>query len=415
MLETDVLVIGAGPSGCVSASILQKHGLRVRVVEREKFPRFVIGESLLPRCMEAFEEAGLLECLKREGFQEKFGAKFMRGDDVCDFSFTDQFTAGWNWTWQVPRAQFDHALAQEVQAKGIPIDFEHSVVGIAWEKDSSVTTVRDASGVERQIKARFIIDSSGYGRVIPRLLKLDKPSDLPSRQTYFAHMSDRRRLAFSEPNRITIVLSQPGLWVWMIPFAEGTTSVGFVGDPAHFQGFSGTTSDILRSLIQADPHVAARFGDQDFIWEARKLEGWSVTTEKFYGDGFVLTGNVTEFLDPMFSSGVTLAVVSGARAAGIVAKKLMGLPYDWEEEYMKPTLAGVDVFRTYVKSWYEGTLSEIFFAPSHSFHATFKSQICSVLAGYVWDQSNPFVKKHDRALKNLAQVLRLQRDQQGDA
>ncbi|MCX6129642.1 MAG: tryptophan 7-halogenase [Proteobacteria bacterium] len=98
MIKTDVLVIGAGPSGCVASAILQKQGLRVHVVEKEKFPRFVIGESLLPRCMEALDEAGLLEAVKRQGFQEKFGAKFIRNDEVCDFNFADQFTQAWNWT-----------------------------------------------------------------------------------------------------------------------------------------------------------------------------------------------------------------------------------------------------------------------------------------------------------------------------
>lgn len=140
--------------------------------------------------------------------------------------------------------------------------------------------------------------------------------------------------------------------------------------------------------------------------EPRKLEGWSVTTHKFYGDGFVLTGNVTEFLDPMFSSGVTLAVVSGARAAHIVVRKLQGLPIDWEEDYMKPTMLGVDVFRTFVKSWYDGTLPTIVFGPTLEHH--FKKQICSVLAGYVWDETNPFVSKRDKALRNLAEFIRLQ-------
>src|SRR6186997_1943651 len=98
----DVLVIGAGPAGSVAASLISQAGFQVHVVEREKFPRFVIGESLLPRCMEVLEEAQLLDAVKSRNFQQKFGAKFLRGDDVSDFNFSDQFTTGWNWTWQVP-------------------------------------------------------------------------------------------------------------------------------------------------------------------------------------------------------------------------------------------------------------------------------------------------------------------------
>lgn len=406
MRKCDVLVIGAGPSGCVSAAIAHKNNLKVIVVEKEKFPRFVIGESLLPRCMEALQEADFFEVLQEKGFQPKFGAKFVRGDSICDFNFIDQYTTGWSWTWQVPRADFDLTLAEEIQKRGIPVDFQKSVQTIEFFDDYSVTEIVDTEGNVEQIEAKFIIDSSGYGRVIPKLLQLDKPSDQPARTTYFAHFMDQRRLDFSEPNRITIVSVKPGVWVWMIPFADGRTSVGFVGNPEYFTDFQGAPADVLRALIASEDYVCRRFGDQDFVLEPKKLEGWSVTTQTFYGKGFVLTGNVTEFLDPMFSSGVTLAVVSGARAANLVVKKLQGLPVDWEEEYMKPTMVGVDVFRTFVKAWYDGTLPTIFFGPNLDHH--FKKQICSVLAGYVWDESNPFVAKRDKALRNLAEFIRLQ-------
>lgn len=406
MIHTDVLVIGAGPSGCVSAAILKKNGLNVHVVEKERFPRFVIGESLLPRCMEALEEADLLEAVKAQGFQQKYGAKFISGAEICDFSFTDQHTKGWQWTFQVPRADFDRALANEVQKKGVPIAFQNKVVSIDFGREHSITEVVDADGKSQRIRSRFIIDSSGYGRVIPRLFNLDQPSDQPARTTFFAHMTDSKRVDFSEPNRITILLAKPGVWVWMIPFSSGKTSVGFVGHPDFFKGFPENPREKLRALIQSDPHVNARFGEEDFVFEPRTIEGWSVTTNKFYGDGFVLTGNVTEFLDPMFSSGVTLALVSGARAAQVVTNKLNGLPYDWENDYMVPTMQGVNVFRSFVKAWYDGTLTDILF--TSSLNEQFKKQICSVLAGYVWDESNPFVVKPGRALQSLAEVIRLQ-------
>ncbi len=103
MNSTDVLVIGAGPAGTVAASIVNKAGFKVQIVEKMKFPRFVIGESLLPRCMEALEEAGFLEAVKEKDFQEKGGAKFVKNGKICDYQFADQFTKGWEWTWQVPR------------------------------------------------------------------------------------------------------------------------------------------------------------------------------------------------------------------------------------------------------------------------------------------------------------------------
>src|SRR3569832_2115523 len=121
MKQVDVLINNAGPSGSIAAALLKKAGLDVMIVEKMKFPRFVIGESLLPRCMEALEEAGLLEAVKAKGFQQKDGAKFVMGDKVCDFNFSNQYTPGWQWTWQVPRSEFDKTLADECEKKGVPI------------------------------------------------------------------------------------------------------------------------------------------------------------------------------------------------------------------------------------------------------------------------------------------------------
>jgi flavin-dependent dehydrogenase len=406
-IKVDVLVIGAGPSGCVSASLLHQSGLKVLVVEKEKFPRFVIGESLLPRSMETLERAGFVDVLKTKGFQEKFGAKFVRNEDVCDFNFSDQHTQGWSWTWQVPRADFDLAISQELQAKGVDILFEHTVTGIEFKGSDSTTTIVNKDNETIQVEAKFIVDSSGYGRVIPRLFNLDKPSNLPMRKTVFTHITDSNRLDYAEPNRIIVVVVKQDIWVWLIPFSNGNTSLGFVGDPEFFKQFEGATTDEqLWNMINSNDYLKERFAGQKFTFEPRTIEGWSVTTEKFYGDGFVLTGNVTEFLDPIFSSGVTLAVVSGEKAANIVINKIQGQPYDWEKDFMEPTMRGVNVFRSYVMGWYNGSLQDIFF--TSNINPVFKNQICSVLAGYVWDETNPFVKKHDTLLKTLSEVIKLQ-------
>ena len=111
--SVDILIIGAGPSGCVSASYLANKGVNVRVIEKSKFPRYVIGESLLPRCMDHFEEVGLLDCLKAQDFEIKSGARFLKDDIVCNFDFSKKFTEGWDWTWQVPRDKFDDTLAKD--------------------------------------------------------------------------------------------------------------------------------------------------------------------------------------------------------------------------------------------------------------------------------------------------------------
>ncbi|MFN3405220.1 MAG: NAD(P)/FAD-dependent oxidoreductase [Cytophagaceae bacterium] len=402
----DVLVIGAGPSGTVAAGIVHKNGLKVKIVEKMKFPRFVIGESLLPRCMEALEEAELLDAVKKKGFQEKFGAKFVKNGNICDFNFANSFTKGWGWTWQVPRAEFDLTLAEELQSKGVVVDFETEVTNIVFNGSDSVTTVQDTDGNKSEIEAKFIIDASGYGRVIPKLFNLDRPSNLPPRKTLFTHVKDVNRNIDNEPNRITVVAHAPEVWIWIIPFSNGLTSLGFVGNPEFFEKFEGSPEEKLRAMIETEPQIVKRFSGTEFAFEPRTIEGWSVTTDKFYGDGFVLVGNVTEFLDPIFSSGVTLATVSGATAARLVSKQLKGASVDWEKEFMEPTMQGVNTFRSYVMGWYKGTLQDIFFAPNPN--PEIKKQICSVLAGYVWDLNNPFVKKHDRVLESLAHVIKME-------
>jgi flavin-dependent dehydrogenase len=405
--STDVLVIGAGPAGSIAAAMVHQAGFKVRVVEREKFPRFVIGESLLPRCMEVLEEAQLLDAVKEKNFQQKFGAKFLRGDDVADFNFSNQFTEGWNWTWQVPRAEFDLALATEVQRKGVPVEFETTVTDIQFfDDESSLTTVQRADGSIEKITASFIIDASGYGRVIPRLFNLDKPSNLDPRKAVFAHVQDKHRDQFEEPNRIIVVLYAPGVWVWIIPFASGITSVGFVGSFDFFNGVEGDLSQQYQTLIQDHPYLRKRFGDAARVFEPRKLEAWSATTERFYGKGYVLTGNVTEFLDPIFSSGVMFATVSSNLASKMVIRKLRGEQVDWEQEYTQVIQQGVDTFRTYVMGWYDGTLETVFFAKDPDLEI--KRKICSVLAGYVWDQQNDFVRDHAGAIKRLAKLIHVQ-------
>jgi flavin-dependent dehydrogenase len=404
--NVDVLVIGAGPSGSVAASIVNQAGYSVKIVEKVKFPRFVIGESLLPRCMEALDAAGFIPALEAQGFQEKFGAKFVKDGLVADFNFADKFTPGWDKAWQVPRADFDQVLAEEVQRQGVPVEFETEVTGISFHGSDSVTQVTGPDGSAKEIHARFIIDASGYGRVIPRLFNLDRPSNLPARKTMFAHFEDPNRFLFDEPNRITVIAHRPDVWVWVIPFANGNTSVGFVAHPAFFEEFTGAPDEKLRAIIQSNDYTRQRFADSAFIFEPRTLEGWSVTTDRFFGEGFVLTGNVTEFLDPIFSSGVTLATVSGHKAATLVCRQLSGEQVDWQQDYVEPTLQGVNTFRSYVMGWYDGSLQDIIFAPNPD--PEIKKQICSVLAGYVWDQSNPYVRRHDKALASLAKVIRIE-------
>lgn len=397
----DVLIIGAGPAGTVAASKLHQLGKNVRVVEKQTFPRFVIGESLLPVTMEHLESAGLWDAVNAAGFQKKLGARFIKGDKFCEFDFSEQFGDGWKWTWQMPRADFDKALADEAMRQGVSISFNTTVKDVRLAENRSVLTVEDEFG-EQQINARYVIDCSGYGRVLPRLLQLDQPSELPPRSAFFAHASDGKRQNIPSDLQITVVVVQPDVWFWVIPFSNGTTSLGFVGDPAFFSNCAGSPEE-FRAMLADVPQFAGRFADEALTHPPTVINAYSQSTRKLYGPGYVLAGNSAEFLDPIFSSGVALATGSGMRAAELVDRAFNGEQVNWETEYEQPLRSGVAIFKSFVDGWYDGSLHNIFF--SDYINPEIKKQICSVLAGYVWDDTNPVVQRHDKILKLLEKVI----------
>ncbi len=404
----DVLVIGAGPSGCVASSYLHKNGVKVKVVEKSKFPRFVIGESLIPRVMDNFEEADLLECLQAMDFEKKHGARFIRDGEICYFDFAEKFTDGWDWTWQVPRADFDNALAQEIIRKGIDLEFETEVTNVIFNGSDSITTVKDKSGNEREIHAKFIIDSSGYGRVLPRMLNLEQPSSVTENSSIFTHVHEVNRPAGKEGTVITFDILETKVWIWVIAFSNGNTSLGVVGPTDYIKSLGNTTEEALRNAFDKSDFYRDRFKDIPYLFEPRKIENYSCAVKKFYGDGFSLTGNSSEFLDPVFSSGVCFATESGLLSAKLCIRQLKGEKVDWEKEYAEYILSGVNVFTTYVKEWYTGNLQTLFFHQPEN--KDVKRKMCSVLAGYVWDQSNPFVTKHANIIKNMAHIINLEEE-----
>lgn len=407
--EVDVLIIGAGPSGSVAASIINKQGFKVKIVERTQFPRFVIGESLLPRCLDHFEAAGLMPAIKAAGFQEKNGAVFKMNDKQCDFDFSVSFTDGWTYAWQVPRDDFDKVLADEVEKMGVEIAYQTSVIDVQFAGVNSTTTVKDVNGLQSQIKAKYIVDGSGYGRVLPRLLHLDKPTDFPARAAMFTQVDDVNRPDDIESNRITVIAHTQDFWVWTIPFSNGKTSIGFVGYENEIKTKKGNIENQFRSLLKSISQVPERFHEAEMFFEPKQIVGYSAAVKQLYGPGYVLTGNASEFLDPVFSSGVTFACESARISGELICEELKGNKQDWETLYAKHLKQGVDTFRTYVKAWYDGRLQTIFF--SEKSEEGINRKICSVLAGYVWDKKNAFVRSHDSSVTNLAQLLKAQTNQ----
>ncbi|MFD1771807.1 NAD(P)/FAD-dependent oxidoreductase [Sphingobacterium suaedae] len=403
--EVDILIIGAGPSGCVAAGYLQQKDIRIKVIEKSKFPRLVVGESLIPRVMDHFEEAGLLPALDAQNFEKKLGARFIRGEVISIFDFSNKFGEGWDWTWQIPRADFDHVMTQELQRKGVDIAFETALIDITFEGSDSISTIVDKHGQLSQIHARFVIDASGYGRVLPRLLHLEKPSRLNPHSAIFSHVKDINRPSGSEATQISFDVLDTEVWLWVIPFSNGLTSLGIVADTEFIEQLQGDggTADALKKAIQLSDFYVKRFANTTFEFEPIHLKNYSAAVTKMFGEGFALTGNSSEFLDPVFSSGVCFATESGILAAKLAYRQLMGEQVDWQVEFTDYMQRGIDVFTTYVEEWYTGNLQTLFFHRPEN--PDVKRKICAVLAGYVWNEENPFVKKHDRVIRTMAYML----------
>lgn len=401
MKKSDVIIIGAGPSGTVAAAFLLKAGLSVRIIEKSKFPRHVIGESLLPRVMQDLEAGALLDAVKAENFQKKEGAFFFNSAEKhYEFDFSNKSEKeGYGWTYQVPRDQFDQCLANEVERKGAEIHYETGVSTVDIAKDK-VTVSTDTN---ESFEAQYIIDGSGYGRVLPRLFDLDKASNFPGRYALYAQLPDP---AFQTRKRevIDIIDITKEVWAWVIPFSDQRSSLGFILEPEQVPEDTNL-EELYRKLIAEHPFLSKQFDAQGpLVFEPRLIKGYSIGVKSTYGQRYVLTGNATEFLDPIFSSGVTFAVVSARRAAELIIDELQGKEINWEQDYQQYIARGVEVFRTFVETWYNGDLKEIIYA--EKVEPAIKAHVCSVLAGYVWDLNNPLVRKHQRAIPNLAEVIR---------
>ncbi len=411
MIEnTDVLIIGAGPSGSVAAAYLREKNIKVIVLEKTQFPRIVVGESLIPRSMDHFEEAGLLPYLEKQNFEVKPGARFIRGEQICIFDFSKKFGEGKDWTWQVPRADFDMTLADAIIDKGADLRFNEEVIDVQFEGKNSITTVKKQNGETYQINAKFLIDASGYGRVLPRLLNIDSPSKLNPHSAIFTHIDDVRRPEGREGTQISFDIIETKVWLWVIPFSNGKTSVGIVGPTDYINQLSTNqdTTEALQNAIQKSDFYVNRFGNLPFEFNPIWLKNYSAAVTKMFGDGYVLTGNSTEFLDPVFSSGVCFATESGLKAAKLAVKEINGEKVDWQTDYEDYMKEGIDVFTTYVQEWYTGNLQELFFHQPEN--PDVKEKICAVLAGYVWNKENPFVKKHYSVIRNMAHLIRMDKE-----
>lgn len=415
-VDVDVAIIGAGPAGAVAAALLRRAGHSVRVIERQRFPRFSIGESLLPQSMAYLEAAGMLRAVVEAGFQYKNGAAFFRGEERSAYDFRDKHTEGWGTTFQVVRADFDNVLARCAAEQGADVRFGETVTAFRGGAVPELDIV-DADGAATTLRSRFVLDASGFGRVLPRLLNLETPTGLPERAALFGHFAEGAAAHDSDRTKIGVFVhpSHRDVWFWRIPLSDGRSSIGCVAtrgflsptDGAPLTDRSDAEQDAwrearLRALIAEEPLLARMFDGAPLRMPVRTLVGYSANVARLHGEGYALLGNAGEFLDPVFSSGVTIALRSAYQASQVLHRQLGGEVVDWHTEYDVPLRKGIDTFRAFVERWYSGELQDIIFYKVQT--PLIRRMISAVLAGYAWDETNPYVKDPDRRLNALHQV-----------
>jgi len=238
--------------------------------------------------------------------------------------------------------------------------------------------------------------------VLPRLLNLETPSCLPPRLALFTHIEDRITVADYDRNKILIAIHPKyhEIWYWLIPFSNGRSSLGVVVPQGFLDDRSGNPLEVLKNLAFEEPRLAELLTEARFDTPANHIGGYSANVNRLQGQGFVLLGNAGEFLDPVFSSGVTIALKSASLAVPLVVRQLRGEAVDWQSEYEQPLRRGIDVFRAYVNAWYDGSFQRIIFEPRQL--ENIKAMICSILAGFAWDETNPMTQRSAKKIEALA-------------
>ncbi|HEU4410779.1 MAG TPA: FAD-dependent oxidoreductase [Polyangiaceae bacterium] len=395
----DVAIIGAGPAGSAAAAWLAGRGHRVVCFERGWFPRHTIGESLLPRCNVLLREAGLFDAVAARRYMPKRGATFVRGTERERFCFARGLPGDDEATFQVPRDDFDQTLATAARARGADLRFGHEVEAAQADEAGARLGVRDVeTGERREVQARFLLDCSGPGRVLAKLWRLDRPAPLPTRSAYFTMVEGDERPAGELEGDIWVCLHPRGTWLWIIPFSDGRTSVGVVGDDDRFDASMGDREKLF-DAVRTEPNAAARLARAAPVLRTMSLRGWTTSTARTHGPGWAVAGNAGDFLDPVFSSGVCLALESSLLAARLADRTLGGQAVDWQAEFAAPVASAVAVFRSFVQGWYRGDVPKLFFAREKLERV--QRQVTSVLGGNVLNTDNPLVRDPEGALRTL--------------
>ena len=380
----DVIIIGCGPAGSTAANLLAHAGRDVLVLEREDFPRFHIGESLLPIDVPLFERLGLE--IDARDFQFKQGAEFIdeRTGEYAFFSFADAMPGTPSHAWQVERAVFDDRLARQAIARGAQVRFGESVTAVDTEQADEVRVRTAATGEHR---GRYLFDATGQDAWLARRARSVAPIRELGRAAVFTHFEDLAPAALAEitaQGNIKVLIVEDG-WHWLIPLIGGPLSVGLV----KWRGKLDEAA--LEAALAASPLIqritaGARRGP------TRTIANWSYKNLRPHGPRWSCIGDAAAFLDPVFSSGVSLAMLGAERGVDLLLPALTasteadpGLMAPWST-YMQPAY---DAFEQLIRRFYHTKLvSHLFFAAEPD--PALRRGLISVLAGDVWRRDNPF-------------------------
>jgi FAD-dependent halogenase len=354
----DVVVVGGGPAGAVNATLLADAGHRVVVLERERFPRYHIGESLLSATLPILDAIGATPAIERHGFLKKPGGTFQWGRQREPWSFWFREDPGGRpHAYQVVRAEFDQLLLENARAHGADVREEHAVTSIELDAGRPVVHARGAGGATLRLTPRWVVDASGQAAVIGRARGLRRFNDFFKNLAIFGYFRDAERLPGELANHI-LSAAFPDGWFWYIPLHDGTMSVGAVVDARRWHALAGRDAEgTYRDLIARCPAVAERLASATLVSPIRIIRDYSYTSTSFGGPSFLLAGDAACFIDPVFSTGVHLACLAGFLGARAVDAVLTGAADD---------AAAVALYEATYRAAFERYLRFLYFFYDHN-------------------------------------------------